>query len=79
MTEREKVLRAYREFGESSMGRVILDDLERAYVRRPSFLPSHPDPLLTAYREGERALVLKLLALASGRMLEDRVTEEAHE
>lgn len=44
-------------------GKKVLEDLHAAYQERSSVDPDNPDPYLTAFREGERAVVLKIIAL----------------
>lgn len=44
-------------------GAAILQDLHEAYMERGSVDLDNPDPCLTAFREGERGVVLKIIAL----------------
>ncbi len=44
-------------------GAGVLEDLHKSYMDRSSFDEDNPDPYLTAFREGERAVVLKIMAL----------------
>jgi hypothetical protein len=44
-------------------GAAVLEDLHASYMERGSVDPSKPDPFMTAFREGERAVVLKIIAM----------------
>ena len=44
-------------------GASVLEDLHRSYMDRSSFDEANPDPFLTVFAEGERAVVLKIMAL----------------
>ena len=44
-------------------GAAILEDLHQAYMERGSVDQDNPDPYLTAFREGERGVVLKIISL----------------
>ena len=52
-----EVLRAYRDTFESVDGRVVLDDLRKAFGNRLSFTQ---DPYITAFREGQRDVLLRV-------------------
>jgi len=45
----------------SPAGERILEDLRVSYGEKGSFDPENPDPLLTAFREGQRSHYLKIL------------------
>ncbi len=44
-------------------GKKVLEDMHAAYMERPSVDPNNPDPYLTAFREGERSVVLTIILL----------------
>ena len=58
---REVAAQFHSTFVGNGKGTDVLDYLERAYVKRPSFNVNHPDEKSTFYREGERGLVLAIL------------------
>lgn len=45
-----------RIFSRDKDGKAILEELNRIYYNRPSFLPGD-DPLTAAYKEGQRSVV----------------------
>ncbi len=44
-------------------GAKVLEDLHAEFCERGSVDPDNPDPYMTAFREGERAVVLKIIAM----------------
>lgn len=52
----------YQCFSEGA-GAGVLEDLHRSYMDRVSVNEDNPDPYMTAFREGERSVVLKIMAL----------------
>lgn len=44
-------------------GAGVLEDLHTSYMERSSIDEDNPDPYMTAMREGERAVVLKIMAM----------------
>jgi hypothetical protein len=59
----KETARAYLMFEEDVRGRLILQDLKNTYhFYSSSFNPNQPDDRLTAYREGQRSVVLDILA-----------------
>ena len=59
----KETARAYLMFEEDVRGRLILEDLKRGYhFYSSTFNPNQPDDRLTAFREGQRSVVLDILA-----------------
>lgn len=56
----EEVRSAYRNTFSTDNGRVVLEDLTRSFAARPSF---DRDALVMAHKEGQRDVVLRILAL----------------
>ena len=48
-----------RIFGRDKDGKAILEELNRIYYNRPSFMPGD-DPLTAAYKEGQRSVIALL-------------------
>ncbi len=59
--EKKKIIMAYHQTFNSASGQVVLDEFKRAYGNRSSFVPG--DPHKTAFREGQRDVYLKIVAL----------------
>jgi hypothetical protein len=64
----EKLAQAYRNAFTSESGRVVLDDLRKAYGRRSSFVAG--DPCVTAFHEGERGVYLRVMQYLDPEMIE---------
>jgi hypothetical protein len=63
MTEKEraKVDAAYWLFEQTEAGKLVLQDLRESYYDRMSHNVNAPDPLRTAFAEGERHVVQQIL------------------
>jgi hypothetical protein len=62
--ERQRILNAYRIFAQSADGQLVLEDMKRTYnFYSSSFNPNMPDDRLTAFREGQRSVVLDILGV----------------
>ena len=59
--EKKKIVVAYQQTFSSASGQAVLDDMKRAYGDRCSFTPG--DPHRTAFREGQRDVYLRIVAL----------------
>lgn len=57
-SEMAKVVACYREVFNSSPGKVVLEDMQKAWMNRVSHVPN--DPYTTAFREGQRSVVLRI-------------------
>ena len=55
----KKTIAAYKDFGQTPQGKLILEDLARyCKADQPSFVVDDPGGRLTAYAEGKRTLLL---------------------
>lgn len=59
----EKIAILYWQCFSGGAGAGVLEDLHRSYMERLSVNEDNPDPYMTAFREGERSVVLKIMAL----------------
>jgi hypothetical protein len=55
--------KAYYNTFSAGDGSVVLEDLHRSYMDRCSLDEYNPDPQATAFREGQRSVVLLIKAL----------------
>ena len=61
--ELRKVGQLYYQCFSEGAGAGVLEDLTRSYMERSSVDEDNPDPVMIAFREGERSVVLKIMAL----------------
>lgn len=70
--QREAILKAYHVTFTSTSGAEVLEDLSKTYLMVESHTPG--DPYTTAFREGQRSIVLQIhrlmAAVAQGRSYE---------
>ena len=62
--EPKRIIQAYRNAFMSPEGVIVINDMIRAYLMRDSHVPG--DPYTSAYNDGQKALVLSLLAICEG-------------
>lgn len=62
----KRIVQAYRNVFNSPEGELVVNDMIRSYIMRDSFVPG--DPCASAYNDGQKALVLSILAIAEGKI-----------
>ena len=66
---RDRMAKAYYNTFSSGEGAVVLEDMHRSYMDRCSLDEYNPDPNMTAFREGQRSVVIVIKALMAEGML----------
>jgi hypothetical protein len=72
---RDKMAKAYYNTFSGGEGALVLEDMHRSYMDRGSLDEFNPDPHLTAYREGQRSVVLVIKALMAEGMLKPETAD----
>ena len=72
---RDKMAKAYYNTFSGGDGGVVLEDMHRSYMDRCSLDEYAPDPNMTAFREGQRSVVLVIKALMAQGMLASETAE----
>lgn len=72
---RATMTKAYYNTFSSGDGAVVLADMYRSYMDRCSVDEYNPDPNLTAFREGQRSVVILIKALMAEGMLKPETAE----
>ena len=72
---RDKMARVYYNTFSGGDGAVALEDMHRSYMDRCSLDEYNPDPQMTAFREGQRSVVLVIQALMAQGMLVSETAE----
>lgn len=66
---RARMAKAYYNTFSAGDGAVVLEDMNRSYMDRCSLDEYDPDPHMTAFREGQRSVVIVIKALMAEGML----------
>ena len=65
----EKLAQAYQQCFTSEAGKLVLDDLRKAFARRSSHAPG--DPYTTAFHEGQRDVYLRVMAFLDPQQIDE--------
>ena len=72
---RDKMTKAYYNTFSSGDGAVVLEDLNRSFMDRCSHDETEPDSHQTAFREGQRSVVIVIKALMAEGMLKPETAD----
>ena len=72
---RERMTKAYYNCFSMGDGAVVLADLNRSFMDRCSHNEDDPDPNQTAFREGQRSVVILIKALMAEGMLKPETAD----